>query len=248
MIAYRNWAIQSVGDSEPIYQILVFLLDEYSRLFGENIMFNETCIVYNEPQSECPMLITNVTPLSLRLSQTSTLFWAQTIYQLSHELAHYAMRQAKHNKNFTLSWFEEIVCEAMSLYALEYAYKHWNKCALASLCPTFDLSIKSYLDDEIKKIGNNEFHNCNSIEKLKIYEMYRLSESNRETQRTERNSIYNEILKCPEDIACILDYHKHVNTENDVVIDFDRWISNNSCALLQELKNIQPVKSYKINS
>ena len=103
-----------VQDTNNTELVLSFLLEEFSRVFGCEIMTNENCIVYNDPCSKYPMLITNIAPVHIRLSQNDLNAISQTIYQLSHELCHYAIRQRKANKSFTLSWFEEIVCEAAS--------------------------------------------------------------------------------------------------------------------------------------
>lgn len=244
-ITYRNWIIQSIGGNEDIFWISVFLIDEYSRLFGENVMYNETCIIYNEPHSECPMLITSICPLMIRLSQENTSCCAQTIYQLSHELCHYAIRQAKINKEFTLSWFEEIVCEAMALYALEYSYKNWHKCYMGSLFPTFNLSIKDYLENELSKNGNDGFSSSDTLVKLKLYETKRLSENDRESHRNERNQLYKLISLHPERIKCVLDYQKYLNRDTNVTIDFNKWMQNLDNQMVIELKKIQPIKESK---
>lgn len=39
----------------------------------------------------------------------------------------------------------------------------------------------------------------------------------------------------------VLDYSKYIES-NGVTIDFDKWIREDPCDILQELKNIQPVK------
>ena len=115
-----KWTIQKAERSDQATSILLFLLEEFSRLVGADIMFREDCVVYNDPHADCPMLIINTLPVHIRLVQCNYLYWTQTIYQLSHERCHFAFRQCKENKKFTLRWFEEIVCEAMSLYALDY--------------------------------------------------------------------------------------------------------------------------------
>ena len=113
---------------EYLIDLLDFLLIEYVRIFGEDTLYAEKCLIYNDPEAECPMLIINAIPIQIRLAQSSLNYWAQTIFQLSHELCHYCIRQRKDNKNYTLSWFEEIVCEAISLYFLKWAADNWNKC------------------------------------------------------------------------------------------------------------------------
>ena len=174
-----KWIVLGAENSDITCLILSFLLEEFSRIFGQNIMFNKDCIINNDPSSRCPLFI-HSTPLSIRLSQPDLTYFSQTIFQLSHEMCHYALHQTKSNKDITLSWFEEIVCEAVSLYSLEYASNEWYKCGLAKHNPTFNQSNKEYLDNELKSPSSNAFQSCDSIEKLKYYECQRLSETQRE--------------------------------------------------------------------
>lgn len=115
MSNHANWLIQRCEGAEYLDSLLEFLLPEYIRIFGQDIMTTTPCIVHNDPDSECPYFH-HTTPLKIRLSMSELSYWAQMVYQLSHELCHYAMYQTKQDKTKTLSWFEEIVCEAMSLY------------------------------------------------------------------------------------------------------------------------------------
>ena len=145
----NNWIVVSNEGSEYLKEILSFLLKRFIEIFGQETMNAEICYVCNISNADCPMLITNSTPICIRLAQSSLSFWAQTIYQLSHEMCHYAIRQHKVNKDFTLKWFEEITCEAASMYFLQYAAINWKKCRLSKLDPSFCTSIESYLSKEL---------------------------------------------------------------------------------------------------
>ena len=235
-----KWTVQKADNFEQTCCILEFLLEEYNRIFGEDIMFNENCIVFNDPRSNCPMLITNMTPVHIRLAQESLSYWAQTVFQLSHEMCHYAIRQRKENKGFTLSWFEEIVCEAISLYALEYASKEWGKCKLAEIQPLFAQSYAAYLSQELTKTFTNEFEQCNTIEKLIEYERKGFPENQRESHRVERNFVYRAISHNPQEVKCVIDYTRYVEG-NGVTIDFKKWIQEDNSNFLKELRKIQPV-------
>lgn len=236
-----KWTVQKAENYEQTTMILAFLLEEFARIFGHNVMFNEGCTVRNEAYSECPMLITNEKPICIRLSQETLSALSQTIYQLSHEMGHYAIRQRKANKEFTLSWFEEIVCEAISLYALEYSSEEWGRCLLSQTQPYWAQAHKTYLENQLNRESTNEFQECDTVEKLMVYEKQELPESKRETHRAERNAIYRAISSNPMELKCVLDYSKYIES-NGVTIDFDKWIREDPCDILQELKNIQPVK------
>ena len=54
-----KWTIQKAERSDQATSILLFLLEEFSRLVGADIMFREDCVVYNDPHADCPMLIIN---------------------------------------------------------------------------------------------------------------------------------------------------------------------------------------------
>lgn len=83
---------------EYLIGIADFLLDEFERMFGRDIINRELkLVIYNDPTADFPMLITNTLPMQIRLAQTQLSYWAQTIYQLSHELGHFALSQRKKN-------------------------------------------------------------------------------------------------------------------------------------------------------
>lgn len=236
-----SWTVQQAKHSEHGEFILTFLLSEFERVFGQDVMSNEDCIVYNEPSAACPMLVINTTPVRIRLSQPDYIYWSQTIYQLSHEMCHYAFRQRKGNKDFTLSWFEELICESVSLYALKYASEHWSACQLSKMNPTFFQNHKTYLAKELANPFTDEFKQCDAVEKLIEYEKQKVPENRRESQKAERNFIYGAILDNPMEMKCVLDYSRYLMS-NGILIDFDRWIRDSPCNLLQKLKAIQPVR------
>ena len=117
----KNWIVAECDNKKNIKAILDFLLPRFIEIFGMETMGIENCIVFNDNNADCPMLITSINPPIIRLAQKTMDAWAQTIYQLSHEMCHYAIRQHKKDKEFSLKWFEEITCEAASLYFLQYA-------------------------------------------------------------------------------------------------------------------------------
>ena len=229
------WIVQKEPQSEYTVSILRLLLPEYARIFGVKTMSNEECFVYNDTQATCPMLITNSAPISIRLAQPSLSFWAQTIFQLSHELCHYAIRQSKTDKSVTLAWFEEIICEAMSLYALQWASEHWEKCELYSFNPGFRDSIKDYLQMELEKNGNGDFQKCTTIELLKQYD----ANQSRDSHRDERNRLYYEIDKDPSLCRCFCDYQRYLDS-NGVTINFEEWEKYEANPLVRFLHSLQP--------
>lgn len=240
----RIWQVQKCEGSKYTESILEFLLAEYIRIFGAGVMTTAPCIVYNDSTAKCPQF-NHSQPLSIRLNQPSLSYWSQTIYQLSHELCHYAMYQTKQDKSFTLSWFEEIVCEAMSLYALQYSAQNWHKCGLSTSDPDYNKSILEYLNNEINRPALDGFMQCDTLDKLRIYESCELSENDRTSHIAERNTIYHAIVKDPTEAVCFLHYQMYIQHENGVAFDFDVWHKKERKNLILQLLGIFPVKSNK---
>lgn len=238
---YPTWYVTDGEGSEYLSQNLEFLLDEYTQLFGEEFMNKSPCIVFNEPSSTCPMFI-HSQPLSIRLCQSDLSFWAQTIYQLSHELCHYVIYQARNGVDMSLSWFEEIICEAMSLYSLHYAANHWNRCSLSNINPLFFNSIQEYLRNVLASAATDGLCKCTTVAELTAYEKNRIAESDRSSHTNESNAVYYAILQNPSEIACILHYHRYISPEKST-LDFNKWYSDMPYTLVHQLKHIQPVKS-----
>lgn len=236
----ENFKINIKTQDEYYYlkSLLEFLLLEFNRLFGEKKMCEEDCVIFNDSDANCPMLIINESPIKIRLAQPSLIYWAQTIYQLAHELGHYALRQYKNDKNFTLSWFEEIVCEALSLYFLHWSSENWQSCELGKLYPNFKYSLKEYLINELKRSGNDVFKNCTTIQQLLIYEK-NFAAAFRETHLNETNALFYQIIKDPEACSCFCEYVNYLNSDN-LTLDFVRWGQENNNLMIRFLSTLQP--------
>ncbi|MDO5414883.1 MAG: hypothetical protein Q4F78_05400 [Bacillota bacterium] len=229
-----TWKIYN-DEYRYISRILEFLLIEYENLFGVDYMNNEECIIYNDPNAKCPMLITNSSPIHIRLAQSSTSYWAQMIYQLSHELCHYAFRQAKLDKSYTLSWFEEIVCESMSLYALDYTSKNWMKCELSGINQEYNKAIEDYFNNELNSDCNDGFKNAIKKDALKEYE--KMEKENRVSRKKERNIIYSAIRNNPRNVRCLMNYQEYLIVPDLISINFTEWKKATACSLLDIIES-----------
>ena len=232
-----KWTVAVFDGSEYVKQLLGFLLPEYTRIFGVETMNGERCIVFNDPKADCPMLITSTTPVMIRLAQTSTVYWAQTVYQLSHEMCHYAIRKKKKDKDYTLKWLEETICEAMSLYALEYAARNWYRCPLSQNSPTFSTAFVNYLEAELKRPPQDNLISCKTIGDLRICNQN--AESKRDGRLRERNILYVCISRHPQDSRFFCDMYRYLN-EDKLTIDFDTWLADNPSEIVRCLSEIQP--------
>lgn len=225
-------------NDDNILAILSLLLPEFCRIFGKDAVVAEACEIYNFPEASCPMLEYG-SPLKIRLAQKSTTYWAQTIFQLSHELCHYVIRYFKQDKNETLSWFEEIFCEAFSLYVLDWSAKNWGLCGLCECNPMFYKSIESYLEDELLKEGTSGFSECITLGMLKSYEELKKPEEDRKSHKNERNVLWEEIQRNPMDCRALCYYQNYLNVDC-ITFDFKTWRQEHSSPLIDVIERIQP--------
>jgi hypothetical protein len=117
---------------EILKSILRIMLDGFETIFCEDMECGEILNIIHDKNADFPMLITNhpSRELYLRLSLKSLDMWTQLVYQLSHEMCHYFIRQTKTNKDKYIRWVEETICEAVSLYILDYFSRNWKSCEL----------------------------------------------------------------------------------------------------------------------
>ena len=235
------FTVEKYNGSKNTENILCFLMPEYKRIFEKNKMLGEPCVIYNDANAECPMLIINETPVRIRLSLPDTALWAKTIYQLSHELCHYAIRQYKVDKATTLNWFEEIFCEAMSLYALYYSQINWGECSLSRNDYSYRFGIKDYLNKVLNFEASDSLKNCTTIDMLREYN--RIAEKDRAGHLNERNELYEAIKKEPCSAKILCDYQKYIVASSEVVVDFEKWYAETGHPIICTFGSFQKVKS-----
>ncbi|XZL75289.1 hypothetical protein ACSXA3_08095 [Clostridium perfringens] len=240
----NNFLIYSTEDTfenESIKSILEHMLIEFDLIFTKSLTTVELCYIFKDYDSECPMLITNdPNSLKIRLSLESYTNWCQCVYQLSHELCHYILNQTSNGKE-TLKWFEETLCEAMSLYILDFFYETWSDCKLSHNSIEYKKHFKAYLDNILEKPSTDGLKNCKTIDDLSIINFN--SERDRSDRISERNYLF-ELFKSnkgqKEKIALIKDYQKYLSS-NSLTIDFAKWYEDTGEEFIQKLSKIQPI-------
>lgn len=236
---FTNWTFYICTEDDQKYMrpLFKFLLRKFVEIFGATAMGVEKCIVYNDPAASYPILITNTDPIIIRTSVLSLEIWNQYIYQLSHEMTHYVIRQYKPDKNVIIKWFEETLCEAMSLYILKWASENWNQCALSSLNPNYDSAILNYYKNIYQKVGDSVLQQCRSLSDLRGIE--HTCEENRIGRSIERNYLVDIFFKYPEYISSFVYYTIYMH--DSFLIDFAKWKENDISPLVPKLETIQPV-------
>lgn len=233
-----NWTFSINTEDEQKYMppLFDFLLLQFVEIFGEATLESEQCIAYNDPAASCPRLIISRTPIQLRTCLKSLQYWAQYLYQASHELTHYVIRQHKEDKNAIIGWFEETLCEAMSLYILKSSSLRWHECALSSINQHYGESLMVYFQSTYDKTGPSSLKACRSLDDLKNVES--TCETKRISRTIERNYLVDAFCEHPESISAIVYYPLYMR--GDLQIDFEKWKESDSTPLVSKLESIQP--------
>lgn len=234
----QNWnlSMETEDDKKYMSPLFEFLLQQFIEIFGEKALESEKCEVYNDPTADCPMLVTNDAPIRLRTSLKSLEYWAQYIYQVSHELTHYIIRQYKENKELYVKWFEETLCEAMSLYILKTSSLRWEECSLSNCNPQYGVSIMHYFKKAYNETDPSSLKKCRSFEDLKNIE--NTCEEHRASRSIERNLLVDTFCEHPENISAFVWYTRY--TCGDLLIDFKKWKEDDPNPLIPKLESIQP--------
>lgn len=236
-----NFILLLNTDSEEKYVrvLFTFIKKIFINEFGNGLLSSERCMVYNDSNAPCPMLITNSSPIVIRTCAVSLEYWAQYIYQLSHELTHYVIRQKKDDKDNILRWFEETLCEAMSLHILKVASEQWDECGLSDLDPGYNIWIQDYLQNEYNDIASFGLRNCTTLEELQQIENE--CQKQRQERISERNYLYELFNKYTSEISVICNYTKYIK-DNKLLIDFKKWALEEPTHVefINSLSKIQP--------
>lgn len=240
-MTFTNWTIQIRTEDEQkcIPPLFEFVFQQFIEIFGAKLLENEPCIVYNRLKSHDPMLIISQSPIKIRTCSTlsSSLWgWAQYIYQISHELTHYIIRQYKEDKNSIIGWFEETLCEAMSLYILNTSSQRWKECTLSYINPNYEKIIISFFKEVYLKTGPSSLKKCRSIDDL--IKIEKTCKTERISRSIERNYLFEVFCEYPEDISLFAHYPLYM--QGDVQIDFKKWKADDSTPLIEKLESIQP--------
>lgn len=222
--------------SDELKKLLDFILIEYELLFSKEILCKSKCTILNYVNKGYAQYIHSKTPQEIHLDVTSYDYYNWTTYQISHELLHYIFHQTSNGLPI-LSWFEETLCEAFSLYILNFCSEKWSDCEISKKYPNYNINMSSYLSRELDKFPNYGLRSCINLNDLRYIDS--ISESNRSERLLERNYVYTLFRKYRNNIHLITNYRKYVIY--DVFIDFDKWIKDtNNNEFIIELSKIQP--------
>ena len=157
----------------------------------------------------------------VHLTMQAYTYWCQVVFQLSHELTHYMIYSHCKDESNYASWIEETICEAMSLYFLEWYRDNWEELSLYKYNAVYDKKVGEYLEDELRKEGTERLSRCGSYQEL--IEIDRTSQNCREDRRTERNKLFSLIYE--RDIKGMIYYRDYI-IPNSKILDCDRYLQD----------------------
>lgn len=217
---YNNWTIQ-----DNIYPLFEFVLPMFESLFGNAAMAKEGCEVFIDLNcTTAPITYYRPTRIVLKAEPC---YYAQIIFQLAHELTHYAVRQntSCQYENCVITAFEESAAEAMALYILKLSTEQWVDCSLYQISPNFAENFEKYRKDIYYTVSGNKPQNydewltvCNGFTGKLTADWQRPNVSKI------RNELYDAFVQFPDDIGSIAKYPLYIrNSPYEKLIDEDVW-------------------------
>ena len=219
-----------------------YIVSLFQEIFNNPLLFNEECRVYINLKIPYPQFETNYNPPQIRLCVEDGC-WCQFTFQFAHELMHYVIRQRKKEKEKIISWFEEIIAEAMSLYILKKLSENWLQCDLSEKNSEYAVFIAEYYKNELTCNEGvvERLSDCDNIEQLSI--INDISESKRASHQEERNKLFNLFVQNEQYITIIVNYANYINPDA-LTINFMAWSENlnvHERKLLNDIKALQPI-------
>ena len=117
----QDWGDADPKDVQTVLQSVIEVISPYiaKRTFGDIIVRNDTSgpiSLYEKGPTNEYIILLNV----------KGRYWAQLSYQFSHEMCHLMSNYDLEPKNVSKQqWFEESLCEAFSLFALDKMAQQW---------------------------------------------------------------------------------------------------------------------------
>ena len=149
------------------------------KKFPKGSMSPRFCLARNNPPALANFICIAMDKLS---------YWCQAIFQLGHEMTHAAIHYNSPSNTDSTSWIEETICEAMALFFLNAFSINWDKIELSKINPKYASHIKSYLEDELSKVGSGKLSLCRNYDELKQIDAD--SQTYREQRENEMHELY----------------------------------------------------------
>lgn len=244
-----NWYYSTDSGEKDKYIEGIFstLYPQYADIFGEEAMSYRPVIIYNSPDAPNPNTSAYEEYTIIKLSLDKTSYWSKMIFQLSHEMTHFAFGSSKpdstiEKKRMFSQWNEEIICEAMSLYMLDYMSENWAQCPLSKTNRTYGSSIGEYLEDAYNEYkGISLLSGSSSLSGKEFKALSDAANKDRDRHGAETNYCYDLYVKYGDKaIGEVLNMYRYYNSEFSY-IDFVAWANQTKHVnFVKELSRIQP--------
>lgn len=178
----KNTACIMVTTIEHLYLSLGISLSNERfviKKFPKGSMSPRFCLARNNPPALANFICIAMDKLS---------YWCQAIFQLGHEMTHAAIHYNSPSNTDSTSWIEETICESMALFFLNAFSINWDKIELSKINPKYASHIKSYLEDELSKVGSGKLSLCRNYDELKQIDAD--SQTYREQRENEMHELY----------------------------------------------------------
>lgn len=220
MIKHNNWTVQN-----DIFPLFKFVLPMFESIFGQAVMAKEQCTVYIDMTcTTAPLIAYNPTRIILKAEWCR---FNQVIFQLAHELAHYAVRQNTdyQRTNCAIAAFEEPAAEAMSLYILKLCAEQWENCDYYQYNLDYAKNFETYRFckySDVKGRKPNDYSEWTSI--CNGFTGSLVSDSQRPNVSSMRNTLYDAFVKFPADIGLFIKYPIYIRSiPYEKLIDETAW-------------------------
>lgn len=247
-----NWYYSTASGEKDEYIEGIFssLYPQYVAIFGQEAMSYKPVVLYNQPEAPNPVTLSYEGYTIIKLSLNKTSLWSQMIFQLSHEMTHYAFYSLTPNATIEKGdwddlfseWNEEIICEGMSLYMLGFLSENWAACPLAKINQGYGASIEKYWKDIYDHSKDRSLLNgSRSVSGSEFKALSDAADENRSQHGAERNYCCDLFVKYGNNvIGEVLDMYRYYNPRFSD-IDFEAWAKNaRNADFIQELSRIQP--------
>ncbi len=216
-------------------QVVSSLLEDIFQ--DSTILKGPMCVVFNDPSFGFPMFASGY-PLGIRTSLHDPNNVCLLISQLTHELVHYIFYKCKIDTTQTAYRYEEIIAEAIALYALKQAPMYWT---------TEDFSLDSSEKEMFEVCHQQSVHNYTKqqmpIKPQVSKARWRLLEKNyatiRERHYQEVLYVYDQLDKKTIDPKLILNYTPYLLKNGS--IDFEKWSQEQPSDTLTIIRKVQPI-------
>lgn len=145
-------------------------------------------------------------------------YWCQAMFQISHEMTHAGIQYNSSSESESVSWIEETICEAMSLFFLKKSVYHWEEIKPNWFNESYKNDLDDYLKSALSESGTDELSKCKSLKILKCIDEN--SQDNRATRKNEMHKLLSYIEG--QNIKGLINYRKYI-MRNTILLNTKKY-------------------------